>query len=60
MKEFLSNYYFVNKNKLDENAYRQRKVEPASIVILSYNNSQITQQCIERIRETTTISAKKL
>lgn len=48
------------QNKLDENAYRQSKVEPASIVILSYNNRQITQQCIESIRETTPISAKKI
>lgn len=48
------------QNKLDENAYRQGKVEPASIVILSYNNRQITQQCIESIRETTPISARKI
>lgn len=48
------------QNKLDENAYRQSKVEPVSIVILSYNNRQITQQCIESIRETTPISAKKI
>lgn len=48
------------KNKLDENAYRQGKVEPASIVILSYNNRQITQQCIASIRETTPISARKI
>lgn len=48
------------QNKLDENAYRQSKVEPASIVILSYNNRQITQQCIESIRETAPISAKKI
>ena len=48
------------QNKLDENAYRQSKVEPASIVILSYNNRQITQQCIESIRETTPISEKKI
>ena len=48
------------QNKLDENAYRQGKVELASIVILSYNNRQITQQCIESIRETTPISARKI
>ena len=38
------------QNKLDEITYRQGKVEPASIVILSYNNRQLTQQCIESIR----------
>ena len=48
------------QNKLDEIAYRQGKVEPASIVILSYNNRQLTQQCIESIRETTPISAREI
>ena len=48
------------QNKLDENAYRQGKVEPASIVILSYNNRQLTQQCIESIRETTPASAREI
>ena len=40
------------QSKLDEIAYRNGKVEPASIVILSYNNRPLTQQCIESIRET--------
>ena len=48
------------QNKLDEITYRQGKVEPASIVILSYNNRQLTQQCIESIRETTPISAREI
>lgn len=48
------------QNKLDEIAYRQGKVEPASIVILSYNNRQLTQQCIESIRETTPESAREI
>lgn len=48
------------QNKLDEIAYRQGKVEPASIVILSYNNRQLTQQCIESIRETTPASAREI
>lgn len=48
------------KNKLDEITYRQGKVEPASIVILSYNNRQLTQQCIESIRETTPKSAREI
>lgn len=48
------------QNKLDEIAYRQGKVEPASIVILSYNNHQLTQQCIESIRETTPASAREI
>lgn len=48
------------QNKLDEITYRQGKVEPASIVILSYNNRQLTQQCIESIRETTPESAREI
>lgn len=48
------------KHKLDEITYRQGKVEPASIVILSYNNRQLTQQCIESIRETTPESAREI
>lgn len=48
------------QNKLDEITYRQGKVEPASIVILSYNNRQLTQQCIESIRETTPASAREI
>lgn len=48
------------QNKLDEIEYRQGKVEPASIVILSYNNRQLTQQCIESIRETTPESAREI
>lgn len=48
------------QNKLEEIAYRQGKVEPASIVILSYNNRQLTQQCIESIRETTPESAREI
>ena len=48
------------KHKLDEITYRQGKVEPASIVILSYNNRQLTQQCIESIRETTPKSAREI
>ena len=48
------------QNKLDEIAYRQGKVEPASIVILSYNNRKLTQQCIESIRETTPESAREI
>ena len=48
------------QNKLDEIAYRNGKVEPASIVILSYNNRALTQQCIESIRETTPESAREI
>lgn len=48
------------QNKLDEITYRQGKVEPVSIVILSYNNRQLTQQCIESIRETTPESAREI
>ena len=52
--------YIEIQNKLNEIAYRQGKVEPASIVILSYNNRQLTQQCIESIRETTPESAREI
>lgn len=48
------------QNKLDEITYRQGKVEPVSIVILSYNDRQLTQQCIESIRETTPESAREI
>ena len=48
------------QSKLDEIAYRNGKVEPASIVILSYNNRPLTQQCIERIRETTPEFAREI
>lgn len=48
------------QNKLDKIEYRQGKVEPVSIVILSYNNRQITQECIESIRETTPESAREI
>ena len=51
---------FEIQHKLDEITYRQGKVEPASIVILSYNNRQLTQQCIESIRETTPESAREI
>lgn len=48
------------QSKLDEIAYRNGKVEPASIVILSYNNRPLTQQCIENIRETTPEFAREI
>ena len=48
------------QKKLDEIAYRNGKVEPASIVILSYNNKDLTKQCIESIRETTPESAREI
>lgn len=48
------------QSKLDEIAYRNGKVEPASIVILSYNNRPLTQQCIESIRETTPEFAREI
>ena len=48
------------QNKLDEIEYRNGKVEPASIVILSYNNRALTQQCIESIRETTPEFAREI
>lgn len=35
------------QNKLDEIVYRQGKVEPASIVILSYNNRQLTHNVLK-------------
>ena len=48
------------QSKLDEIAYRNGKVEPASIVILCYNNRPLTQQCIESIRETTPEFAREI
>lgn len=48
------------QDKLDEIEYRNGKVEPASIVILSYNNRALTQQCIESIRETTPEFAREI
>lgn len=48
------------QSKLDEIAYRNGKVEPASIVIVCYNNRPLTQQCIESIRETTPEFAREI
>ncbi len=48
------------QNKINLLIERGYKVEPTSIVILSYNLKDITKQCIESIRETTPVSAREI
>lgn len=46
--------------KLREIENKGGKVEPVSMVILSYNHRELTQQCIESIRETTPSCAREI
>lgn len=48
------------RKKLKEIETKGGKVEPVSMVILSYNHRDLTQQCIESIRETTPESAREI
>ena len=48
------------RKKLKEIETKGGKVEPVSLVILSYNHRDLTQQCIESIRETTPESAREI